>query len=193
MPRDLVVMGASWGGLQAVGAVLEALPAGFPAAIAIAQHRSPTFPGPGLAKVLAAHTALEVCDTEDKDPIRAGAVHLAPADYHLLVERDTFALSIDDRETYRRPSIDVLFESAAATHGPRVVGVVLTGSNADGARGLARVRQRGGHGLAQDPGTAERAAMPEAAIRLGGASEVVALADIGSRLCELCAAEVSVR
>ena len=116
-----------------------------------------------------------------------GWVYLAPSDYHLLVERGgTFALSTDPREQYSRPSIDVLFESAADAYASRVVGVILTGANPDGAAGLARIRRRGGFAVVQDPATADRAAMPEAAMARAGADEVVALSEIAPLLTRLC-------
>ena len=185
--HELVVMGASWGGLAALGLVLSGLPRDFGAAIAIAQHRG-VEPGDAvLADALARKSALPVREVHDKDPIVPGWVHLAPSDYHLLVEREgTFALSTDPREQYSRPSIDVLFESAADAYASRVVGVILTGANPDGAAGLARIRRRGGFAVVQDPATADRAAMPEAAMARAGADEVVALSEIAPLLTRLC-------
>ena len=185
--HELVVMGASWGGLAALGLVLSGLPRDFGAAIAIAQHRGVEPADAVLADALARKSALPVREVHDKDPIVPGWVHLAPSDYHLLVERGgTFALSTDPREQYSRPSIDVLFESAADAYASRVVGVILTGANPDGAAGLARIRRRGGFAVVQDPTTADRAAMPEAAMARAGADEVVALSEIAPLLTRLC-------
>ena len=186
MPARVVVVGASWGGLRALGRLLGALPAGFASAIAIAQHRSHDTRGDALAAALAAGCPLPVREVEDKDPIDAGRVHLAPADYHLLVEAGSFALSAEERVSFSRPSIDVLFESAAAVYGASVVAVVLTGANADGAAGLAEVRRRGGLTVVQDPDTAERRAMPDAAIATGAAQRVLPVDGIASLLAELC-------
>jgi two-component system chemotaxis response regulator CheB len=187
MDQRIVVMGASWGGLQALTALLGALPASFASVIAIVQHRSSDSRTGALAASLASAGPLPVREVEDKDPLDPGRVHLAPADYHLLVEHGAFALSTEERVQFSRPSIDVLFESAAAVYGTRVVAVVLTGANRDGAAGIARVRQRGGLTLVQDPETAERRTMPDAAIATGAAQQVLPLPGIASLLVELCA------
>ena len=184
--RDLVVVGSSWGGLEAVGRLLAGLPAGFAAAVAIAQHRSPGFQDGTLSALLDERGQLPVREAEDKDPIEPGRAYLAPADYHLLVEADGFSLSIDERVQYSRPSVDVLFESAADAYGERAVGVILTGANADGAAGLERVKARGGAAIVQDPADAERPEMPRAAIATGAADRVLPLAEIAPCLVELC-------
>ncbi len=174
---ELIVIGCSWGGLEALGVILGALPRQFALPIAVAQHRAPSSSDSTLTAVLGARSGPRVQAVEDKDPIAAGGgVYLAPPDYHLLVERGSFALSIDERVAYSRPSVDVLFESATDAYGAAVIGVVLTGANADGAVGLARVRRHGGHGIVQDPDGAARSAMPAAAIAAGGADEVLPLA-----------------
>ena len=185
MAYELVVVGASWGGMKAIGTLLSGLPAGFGAAVVIAQHRGVTSTG-GLAHVLERTAGLPVKDADDKEPIRAGCVYLAPADYHLLVESGEFALSIDEHVQFSRPSIDVLFESAADAYGRRAVGVLLTGSNDDGARGLRAIQRRGGLTIAQDPATAEAPAMPAAAISAGAADKVLPLTAIAPLLVELC-------
>ena len=185
MAIELVVVGASWGGMRAIGELLAALPATFTAAIAVAQHRGITATG-GLTHVFQRHSELPVKDADDKEPIEPGHVYLAPADYHLLVERGTFALSVDERVQYSRPSIDVLFESAAEAYGHRVAGVLLTGANEDGADGLVAIRRAGGFTIVQDPATAESAAMPAAAIAAGAADKVLPLQAIAPLLVELC-------
>ncbi len=187
MGHRVVVMGASWGGLRALAQVLGGLPSTFASAIAITQHRSRDSQTGALAASLAAVCPLPVREVEDKDPLDPGCVHLAPADYHLLLEAGALALSTDERVQFSRPSIDVLFESAAAVYGPRVVAVVLTGANADGAAGIAEVRRRGGLTVVQDPATAERRAMPDAAIATGAAQRVLPLEGIAPLLVELCA------
>jgi two-component system chemotaxis response regulator CheB len=131
-----------------------------------------------------------VVEVEDKDLIAPGRVYLAPPDYHLLVEPGSFALSVDERVQYARPSIDVLFESAADAYGERVIGVVLTGANADGAAGLARIAKRGGAAIVQDPETAEAREMPAAALAAAPAT-VLPLESIGPHIAELCAVGVS--
>ena len=185
MGVELVVVGASWGGMRAIGDVLCDLPSNFPPAIAVAQHRGVTSTG-GLAHVLQRRSKLPVVDADDKEHIEPGRVYLAPADYHLLVEPGSFALSVDARVQYSRPSIDVLFESAADSYGQRVVGVLLTGANEDGADGLAAIRRAGGFTIAQDPATAESPAMPAAAIAAGAADKVLPLSAIAPFLVELC-------
>lgn len=178
MKYDLIVIGASWGGLRAVGEVLSALPDDMDAAIVVAQHRRDV--GFGLASLLAMRTRLKVEDVEDKQPIERGRVYLAPADYHLLIQPGWFSLSTDDRVHFARPSIDVLFESAANAYRDRVIGVILTGANEDGAAGLARVKELGGIAVIQDPATAERHEMPHAAlVATTAADAVLPLEEIG--------------
>jgi two-component system chemotaxis response regulator CheB len=176
---ELIVIGASWGGLNAVGEILAALPAELGCAVVVAQHRRGDTPEGGLAGLLALRTRLPVADVEDKSPIQSGRVYLAPPDYHLLIEEGYFALSVDERVNYARPSIDVLFQSAADAYGERVVGVILTGSNQDGAAGLARIKARGGVAVVQDPRSAERHEMPAAALAATHADAVLPLAEIG--------------
>lgn len=181
---ELVAIGASWGGLTAIKRVLEPLPAGFGAAVVIAQHRSANTDG-RLAELLAAHCALTVAEAEDKQTLDPGIVLLAPPDYHLLVEPGSVALSVDERVHYSRPSIDVLLQSAADAYGDRAAAVVLTGANADGAKGLARIAARGGTAIVQDPETAVRREMPQAALAATPAAHVLELDRIGSLLVDL--------
>jgi two-component system, chemotaxis family, protein-glutamate methylesterase/glutaminase len=129
---DIVVVGTSWGGLQALSALLRALPADFALPVAVVQHRSRDAASL-LAELLQDHTPHIVCDVEDKEAIAPGHVYLAPPDYHLMVEHGHFSLSVDPLVRYSRPSIDVLFETAAESYGAGTVGVVLTGANEDGA------------------------------------------------------------
>jgi two-component system chemotaxis response regulator CheB len=175
---DLIVIGASWGGLNAVGRVIAALPEKLDAAVVIAQHRRNT--GAGLASILATRTRLPVDDVEDKQPIERGRIYLAPPDYHLLIQPGWFSLSTDDVVNYARPSIDVLFESAAQAYDERVIGVILTGANDDGARGLARVKELGGVAVIEDPASAERHEMPGAALAaIENADAVLPIEQIG--------------
>jgi two-component system chemotaxis response regulator CheB len=179
MDYELIVVGASWGGLHAVGAFLEGLGPQTSAAVVIAQHRSATA-GDDLPTLLQAHTELPVRDAEDKDELVPGTVLLAPKDYHLLIEAGgTVALSTEDRVKYARPSVDVLFESAAEAYGEKCVGVVLTGANEDGAAGLARIKKLGGVAIVQDPGSAARGEMPSAALAATSADVVLPLEEIG--------------
>jgi two-component system chemotaxis response regulator CheB len=181
-------MGASWGGLHAVETVLGGLPEGFRTPIAIAQHRAVASGSGALARMLSLRSGLEVREAGDKDAIEPGGVYIAPPDYHLLVESGGFALSIEEHVQHSRPSIDVLFDSAADTYGDRLIGVVLTGANEDGAYGVRRIKRRGGVTIAQDPASAERGDMPAAAIATGAVDHVLPLEEIGPRLGELLVA-----
>jgi len=185
MAFELIVMGGSWGGMRALSTVLEALPAGFELPLVVAQHRPATHGTDMLEQVLARSSKLDVVAATDKEPLTPGRVYVAPADYHLLVEPGHLALSSDPPVEFSRPSIDVLFESAADTYGSRTVGVLLTGANQDGAAGLARIATAGGFTVVQDPETAERPDMPAAAIARGAARRVLPLERIGPFLAEL--------
>lgn len=185
MPYELVVVGASLGGVHALGALLGGLPGDFPAPLAIVQHRSKETDGT-LQAVLQRMSALPVCEAVDKQPLNGRCAYVAPADYHLLIDRGSFALSTEGPVLYARPSIDVLFESAADTYGASVVGVILTGASADGAHGLAMIKAAGGLALVQDPTTAECRVMPEAAIAHTGVDRVLPLDDIAPTLMRLC-------
>ena len=185
MRPQLLVVGASLGGLRALATLLGGLPADFPTPLAIVQHRSADSAG-ALGRFLQEHSQLPVNEIEDKQPILPAQVYLAPADYHVLIEGGAFALSTEAPVLYARPSIDVLFESAADAYTDRVVGVILTGASEDGARGLARLKQRGGLALVQSPETAECAVMPAAAIAATEVDWVLPLAEIAPRLVSLC-------
>jgi two-component system chemotaxis response regulator CheB len=182
---ELIVIGCSMGGMHALQTIFRVLPKDFPVPIAVVQHRYRTS-NEGLPEFLRRHTELQVVDTTDKEWIKPGTVYLAPANYHLLVERGELNLSVDEAVAYSRPSIDVLFESAADAYGSGVAGVVLTGANADGARGAVRIKSRGGFVIAQDPATAESPAMPLAAIEAARVDRILPLDRIGSFLVELC-------
>jgi two-component system chemotaxis response regulator CheB len=184
MTVGIVVIGASWGGLHALERLLGGLPAGFAAPVVVAQHRQ-SGAEELLAGLLGARTRLEVAEAEDKDRLVAGRVRLAPAGYHLLVDDGHLALSIDQAVRHSRPSIDVLFDSAARAYRERAVGVVLTGANDDGARGLAALRARGGYAVVQDPDDAEMPDMPRAALLRAGADAVLPLDEIAPALVAL--------
>ncbi len=186
MTFRLVVVGASFGGFEALKVVLGALPATFPVPVAIVQHQGDRA-GHELATLLQRYTPLRVGEANDKDEPLAGRVYLAPAGYHLLVDEDGLALSVDPPVLYARPSIDVLFESAADVYGPTVIGVVMTGTSRDGAAGLARIKQRGGTTIVQDPATALRRTMPEASLASTQVDWILPLDAIGGRLVLLCA------
>lgn len=186
MAASLVVIGTSLGGLSALRALLSGLPKRLAAPVAIVQHRGKE-PDAGLDKLLQGDCVLPVREPEDKEEISAGHVYLGPADYHLLVDRGCFCLSTDAPVFGSRPSIDVLFESAAASYGKAVVAVVLTGASQDGAAGAAKIAAAGGLVIVQDPGSAESPVMPEAAVRSTPAARVLPLAEIARLLVASCA------
>jgi two-component system chemotaxis response regulator CheB len=176
----LVVIGASAGGLEAVSTILRGLPEDLALSLVVVQHRSKD--SSLLCELLQDACVLPVSEAFDKEPILPGRVYIAAADYHLLVEPDHFALSLDEPESYSRPSIDLAFESVAHSFGPRAVGVVLTGANADGSRGLQRIVARGGRAVVQDPATAEVPVMPAAALTAVPQAKVVPLVGIAQHL-----------
>ena len=178
---DIVVIGTSWGGLHALSRVVAGLPATFALPLVVVQHRSPDAAG-FLAELLQMHTGLHVVEVDDKRPITAAHVYVAPANYHLLIEQGFFSLTTDAPVRYSRPSIDVTVMSAADVYGRRTVGVVLTGANEDGALGLKRIADRGGYAIVQDPETAEGTAMPRAALRTVPQAHVVPLDHIANHL-----------
>ena len=190
---ELICIGASWGGLHAVSRLLAEISRELEQAIVIAQHGHPDSGAGGLPQLLKFQTTRPVCDAEDKMAIEPSHVYLAPPDYHLLVERGSFALSLDERVQFARPSIDVLFETAADAYRERVIGVILTGANEDGAAGLRRIKQLGGVAIIQDPAEAVRPSMPEAAIAATAADAVLPLAEIGKFLYGLCVDVAGVR
>ena len=181
---EIIVVGASWGGLAAVRTILGALPPDFSIPTVVVQHRHRDSESL-LGRFIARHTHLQVCDIEDKTPVEPGRLYIAPPDYHTLVEQGFLSLSTEAPVRYSRPSIDVMLMSAAAAYGHRTVGVILTGANADGANGLRRVADVGGLTIVQDPATAEQAAMPEAAIAAVPQARVFALPRIGEYLATL--------
>jgi two-component system chemotaxis response regulator CheB len=182
---SVVVVGTSLGGLAALSSLLRAMPAGFAVPMAVVQHRGKA-EDDALQRLLAAQTSLRVSEPNDKDPLEPGRVYLAPADYHLLVERASVALSTAPPRNFARPSIDLLFESAAEAHGSGVVALVLTGSNHDGAAGVRRVKERGGRVFVEDPATAHSSAMPASAIAAAPVDAVLPLAKLCERLVAEC-------
>jgi len=179
----MIVMGASLGGLQAVQTLLADLPAtfGLPIVIVLHRHRESDV---ALIDLLQRSCLLRVSEAIDKQPIEVGAVYVGPPDYHVLIDHDHLALSIDDLVRFARPSIDVLFESAS-TYGERVICVVLTGGGADGALGAAAIESAGGTVIVQSPGSAACGDMPAAAIAATRRAEILGLESIAGRLVQL--------
>ncbi len=178
--NEAIVIGTSAGGMKALETILSCLPAHFTAAIIIVQHRSPGSDD-FLEHYLNDRCNLRVKQADEKENIIPGMVYLAPPDYHLLVEKEKkLSLSIDPRINYARPSIDVLFETAADAYGVNIAGVILTGAGKDGSQGLKRIKESGGIAVIQDPQTAESRAMPAAAISaVKNADRILTLKEIG--------------
>jgi two-component system chemotaxis response regulator CheB len=186
---DLVVIGGSAGSIEVLHEVLAQLPPGFGPATAIVIHLPPE--GPNLlTEIFTTREGLKVKLAEDKEPIAGGTIYFAAPDYHLLVEKNrTFALSIDERVHYSRPAIDVLFETAAEAYGERLMGVVLSGANADGAAGLRAVAAAGGIAVVQSLESAELIAMPAAALEQVPGSIEVDASGLAMLLGEYAAAQ----
>lgn len=189
---ELIAVGCSLGGMHALEEMLKPLPQDFCVPIVVAQHRHRRS-NEGLPAYFRRVTHLSVVDAEDKEWIKPGHVYLAPADYHLLIERGELSLSVDEAVRHSRPSIDVLFESAADAYGSALIGIVLTGANDDGARGARRIKERGGTVIVQDPKTAEAPVMPQATIDAVAVDQILPLSDIASFLIARCARAVASR
>jgi len=160
-----IVIGASAGGLKALSDILPHLPADFPLPVMAVVHIPPDKPSL-IASLFQDKCALTITEAEDKETIRPGHVYFAVPDYHLLVEKaGCLSLSSDEAVLYSRPSIDLLFDSAADAYGAGLIGVVLSGANEDGAAGLRRIVSEGGQALVQAPETAMATAMPQAALQ----------------------------
>jgi two-component system chemotaxis response regulator CheB len=187
---DLVVIGASWGGLNALTTVLPSLVReDLRATVVIAQHRSPESSEGVLPQLLGYSSTVPVHEAADKETIEPATIYVAPPDYHLLIEDGHFALATDERVQFARPSIDVLFETAAEAYGARVLGLILTGANADGAAGLRSIHAHGGLAVVQDPATAEKSTMPAAALAATPVDAVLPLEEIGPFLVRHCCEE----
>ena len=180
-----VVMGLSAGGLNALQILLPTLPVAFTMPIVIVQHLHPQQERSFL-EWLARACSLPVREAEEKESARPGIVYFAPPNYHLLIESDrTFSLSIDPKVNFSRPSIDVLFETAAEVYGRWLIGIVLTGASRDGAAGLRRIKENGGLAIVQDPADAQSPAMPSAALTETAVDHVLKLTEIGELLARL--------
>lgn len=180
-----VVIGASAGGVQALLQILPSLPASYPLPVLIVVHVPPDRDN-ALVSLFQARCQIQVREAEDKESILPGLVYFAPSDYHLLVEKDgTLSLSSDELVNHSRPSIDVLLESAADAFGSELVGVILTGANDDGARGLQAVVEAGGVAIVEDPAEAYASAMPAASLRASPSAKAMKVAAIASYVSSL--------
>lgn len=180
-----VVIGASAGGLGALSKILGDLPVDYPVPVIIVQHRSKDERNL-LEEVLQSKCLIHIRQAEEKEQVLGGAVYFAPPGYHLLIEADrSFSLTCDEPVNYSRPSIDLLFESAADVYDKHLVGIILTGANGDGAGGLKMIRKMGGLTIVQDPGEADFNLMPQAALSAGAVHQVMTLAAIKDFLMHL--------
>lgn len=171
--------------MHALSEILPTLPQNFSLPILIVQHLSPASDD-YLATYLDEKCEVKVKEADEKEKIEGGVVYLVPANYHLLVEKDkTLSLSVDSPVNFARPSIDVLFETAAEAYGSNLIGLVLTGASADGSRGLKLIKERGGLTLVQDPKTAESEVMPKAAIAEVDVDHIIPLSEIGAFLIKI--------
>lgn len=182
---EAITIGASAGAVQALSRILPELPADYPLAVLVVVHVPPDRSNM-LVPLFQAKCRVAVREAEDKEPIEPGVIYFAPSDYHLLVEADrSLSLSADPPALYSRPCIDFLFESAADTYGPALVGVVLTGANQDGAAGLKSIDEAGGFTLVEDPTSAYASTMPQAALEATPRATAASLANIASYLAGL--------
>lgn len=180
---EAVAIGVSAGGMHAIKTILANLEASFDMPILIVQHIGANADNIWISLL---QSPLPIKEADEKETIQQGTIYVAPANYHLLVNSDrTIALSIDARVNYARPSIDVLFESAAEVYGEHLIGVVLTGSNHDGTNGLKRIKEKGGLAVVQDPATAEARFMPASAIANVEVDYVLPLNEIGGFLMRI--------
>jgi two-component system chemotaxis response regulator CheB len=180
-----VVVGVSAGGFQALHTILPMLPRAFPAPVIVVQHRM-AGEDDYFVESLNSKSLVTVKEAEEREEIRPGTAYIAPGGYHLLVEKDhTFSLSVDEPVCYARPSIDVLFETAARVYGSHLVGIILTGANSDGSNGIKTIKQGNGLTIAQDPETAEVNLMPLSAIATHCIDFILPLEDIPSFLTNL--------
>ena len=185
MSYEAVVIGVSAGGLAVLSVILQGLPADYPLPVMVTQHRSKE-ERTLLEEVLQARCSIRIRQAEEKEKIAGGAVYLAPADYHLLIEEDrTFSLTSDEPVHFSRPSIDLLFETASEVYGDKLIGIILTGASKDGAAGIRAIRGRGGLTIAQDPAEAAYPLMPRAAIDTGSIESILGSGEIGEFLLHL--------
>ncbi len=182
---EAIVIGVSAGGLNALTKITPALPKDFPISVMIVQHRlhdADEF----LAEYINSLCDIDVKEAVSREAIKPECVYIAPSGHHLLVERDkTFSLSVDPPVSFAIPSVDVLFESAAAAYEDKLVGVILTGANSDGSQGLKTIKEYGGLAIVQDPRTAETSAMPKTAIEMVDVDYIIPLDEIGGFLREI--------
>ncbi len=185
MKYRAIVIGASTGGIEAIRAILMPLQEGFAVPIVIVQHLSP-YSDNYMVTHLNGTCRINVKEADEKEKILPGSVYIAPPNYHVLLEKDeSISLTVEPRENYSRPSVDILFESAADAYGNSLIGIVLTGANSDGSKGLKRIKELGGLAIVQDPKTAVASSMPKAAIEITAVDYILSLNEISKKLIEL--------
>ena len=179
MDYKIIVIGTSAGGMDALKKILPVFPPAFPVPIVIVQHISSLSNG-FMIQYLNSISSIRVKEAEEKELLNASTVYFAPPNYHLLIEDDhTLSLSVEKKVNYARPSIDVLFDSAVYAYGKSIIGVVLTGANHDGAKGLAAIKKAGGYTIVQSPGDAYSDSMPRAAIAEADPDLIIPVEKIG--------------
>ena len=182
---ELIVIGTSAGGIRAITELLKPLPKNFCLPIVIVLHRLKNASS-NLEEVLQHKCAIKIKEADEKEVIEPSTVYLAPANYHLLIEKNkTFSLDYSELVNWSRPSIDITFESAAAIYQKNLLGILLTGANTDGAIGMKAIMDNGGYTIAQNPEAAEVRSMPESAVKNGAAKSVMNLQDIATSLIKL--------
>ena len=180
-----IVIGASAGGLYALSTILKPLPSDYPIPVVVVQHRSKD-QRDLLEDVLQSKCKIKIKQADEKEKIRGATVYIAPPDYHLLIENDmTFSLSCDELVHYSRPSINVLFESAAVVYQDKLAGIILTGANNDGASGIAMIKKYGGLTIAQAPAEAQFPFMPDASIETKNVTHIWTLLEIQNFLLKI--------
>jgi two-component system chemotaxis response regulator CheB len=191
MTYKAIVIGVSAGGLEALKKILPELPGHFPVPIIVVQHRHP-FSDDSLEKAMDDLCQIRVQQINDKTSLEPGVAYFSPPNYHVMIEEDlTFSLTLDPPVNYSRPSIDVLFESAADIFGSHLIGIVLTGANSDGSLGLSIIKKRGGLVIVQDPETASVNTMPLAAIAATKVNYILKLEVIAEMLTHLFSDQLS--
>jgi two-component system chemotaxis response regulator CheB len=184
-PKSVIAIGAGMGGSEALLKILAPLPADFPAVILVAMHLSPNW-AISMVEELNQQTALTVRQAKSGDPVQPGSVFIAPPKYHLVIaEVGVLWLTVGDKINFARPAVDPLFDSVAKIHKERTIGVILTGSDSDGAAGIKAIKQVGGRTIAQDEASSENPEMPRTAVATGYIDLVLPLAEIGPALLKM--------